>query len=100
MEQTLFEFTYTAPQGDSADTEAVTKITYLLAWSDDCDMAGTDKAMMQFIEDASHARWKIKQVSAEFMLGVRRTLTEDPDNGAWVLTLTHSQYTRRTTSRT
>ena len=92
MEQTLFEFTYTAPQGDRVDTEAVTKVTYLLAWSDDCDMAGTDKAMMQFIEDASHARWKIKKVSADFMLGVRRTLTEDPDNGAWVLTLTQEEY--------
>ena len=92
MEQTLFEFTYTAPQGDRVDTEPVTKVTYLLAWSDDCDMAGTDKAMMQFIEDASHARWKVKKVSADFMLGVRRTLTEDPDNGAWVLTLTQEEY--------
>ena len=92
MEQTLFEFTYTAPQGDRVDTEAVTQVTYLLAWSDDCDMAGTNKAMMQFIADASHAKWKIKNVSADFMLGVRRTLTEDPDNGAWVLTLTQEEY--------
>ena len=89
MEQTLFEFTLITPQGDKASGSP--QIVYLLAWSDDCDMAGTSEPMLQYIEESCHKKWKIKQVSAAFMLGVRRTLVEQ-DDGVWVLTLTQEEY--------
>ncbi len=46
--------------------------------------------MMLYIEQACHAKWKVKQVSSDFMLGVRRTLTHEGD--ALVLTLTQTEY--------
>ena len=109
MEQTLFEFTLITPQGDRvAPTVEQTRLydqmeshlvgtgeglqlTYLLAWSDDCDMAGTDDPMMAYIQQASHARWKVKSVSPTFMLGVRRIVTTD-DKGNWIITLTQEEY--------
>ena len=83
MEQTLFVFNC-GKQG--CDTE----ITFLLAWSDDCDMAGTSDPHMQYIEDACKARWKIKQVNPSYMLGVRRTLTKY--DSVWVLKLTQEDF--------
>ena len=101
IEQTLFEFTYTQPQGDRAGDSSddgmgvavgnKTTVIYLLAWSDDCDLAGQDDRMMKYIEDASHARWKVKSVSPSFMLGLRRTLEID-EEGVWRLTLTQEEY--------
>ena len=91
MEQTLFEFTYITPQGDRVDTEDQDPVViYLLAWSDDCDMAGTSESHMQYIERACHERWSVKNVSSDFMLGIRRTLTYEGD--AWILTLTQEEY--------
>ena len=84
MEQTWFVFTYTAPQGDRVI------VTHMLTWSDDCDLASDSDPHMQFIQDASHNRWKVKEVSSDFMLGVRRTLSTD--NGVWVLKLTQEDY--------
>lgn len=91
MEQSLFEFKYTPPQGDNVDIKVKVQIAYLLAWSDDCDMAGTSEAMLLRIETASHERWKVKSVSADFMLGVRRTLTIEQDD-VWVMTLTQEEF--------
>ena len=87
MEQTLFEFTWSR----EVDGDLVTDTTYLLAWSDDCDMAGTSELMMEMIETACHNKWKVKQVDAEFMLGVRRTLTVLP-SGEWELHLTQTEF--------
>ena len=98
MEQTLFEFTYNpydvAQQGDSDMGESSATV-YLLAWSDDCDCAGTSMKHIEFIRNASHNRWKVKTVSADFMLGVRRTLTVDTEDGeeeVWKMTLTQEEY--------
>lgn len=91
MEQSMFEFTLTTEEGDSGEeVKVTTKVTFLLAWSDDCDMAGQSEPMMQFIKEASHSRWKVKSVSPDFMLGVRRTLTIEDD--VWIMTLTQEEY--------
>ena len=47
--------------------------------------------MLLRIETASHERWKVKSVSADFMLGVRRTLTIEQDD-VWVMTLTQEEF--------
>ena len=53
-------------------------------------MAGTSEQMLLRIEEASHVRWKVKSVSPDFMLGVRRTLTFEGD--IWVMTLTQEEF--------
>ena len=63
-EQTLFEFTLNQPQGDRADHLESVRFSFLLAWLDDCDMAGQEDPMMLYIQQASHHRWKVKEVSA------------------------------------
>ena len=90
-EQTLFEFTLNQPQGDRADHLESVKFSFLLAWSDDCDMAGQEDPMMLYIQQASHHRWKVKEVSADFMLGVRRTVTIEDDD-VWVMKLTMVEF--------
>ena len=83
MEQTLFVFSLEGAGG-------VVTVSFLLAWSDDCDLAGQQDSMMAYIEEASHARWKVKSVSPEYMLGVRRTITFSGD--AWIIRLTQEEY--------
>ena len=87
MEQTLFEFTYTDTNSDGTITVFY---TYLLAWSDDCDCAAQKESHMKYIQDASHARWKVREVSSDFMLGLRRTIHHEGD--AMVLTITQEEY--------
>jgi site-specific DNA-cytosine methylase len=84
MEQSLFEFTW------SKDDEE-TQFVYLLAWSDDCDMSGTSEEMMQIIEEKCHNKWKVKNCSPDFMLGVRRNLTIDEDD-VWSIHLTQAEF--------
>ena len=81
-EQSMFKFTRT--------TDDTVEITYLLAWSDDCDMASTSVSMMTEIKDASHKKWTVKQVNSDFMLGVRRTLRQEED--VWKLRLTQAEF--------
>lgn len=87
MEQSLFEF----KRSIMKDGVLVEDYTYLLAWSDDCDMAGTDEGMMEIIETACNNKWKVKQVSADFMLGIRRTTSILP-NGDWECILTQTEF--------
>ena len=86
MEQTLFEFKWSR----EVNGTVVNDVTYLLAWSDDCDMAGTSDEMMELIEAACHKKWKVKKVDPSFMLGVRRTLTIKDD--VWEIHLTQTEF--------
>ena len=62
MEQTLFVFNC-GRQG------CETTLTFLLAWSDDCDMAGTSDPHMMYIEEACQARCKNKTSQPELHAG-------------------------------
>ena len=84
MEQSLFEFKWSR----LVDGKLTEDVTYLLAWSDDCDiMSGTSEEMMEIIETACNEKWKVKSVDPSFMLGIRRTLTIK-DDGVWEVHLT------------
>mgnify|MGYP002630094516 CR=1 FL=1 len=87
MEQSLFEFKWSR----LVDGEIKDDITYLLAWSDDCDMCGTSEEMMEIIETACNNKWKVKSVDPSFMLGIRRTLTIR-DDGEWDIHLTQTEF--------
>ena len=87
MEQSLFEFKWSR----LVDGKLIEDVTYLLAWSDDCDMSGTSEEMMEIIETACNEKWKVKSVDPSFMLGIRRTLTIK-DDGVWEVHLTQTEF--------
>ena len=74
--------------GHAAGKEKV--IICLLVCSDDCDMAGTGDPEMKYIQDACHARWKVKEVSPRFMPRVRRMIRYKGD--MWVVTLMQEEF--------
>ena len=49
-----------------------------LIHTDDVDMVGGNKAMMQEIYDKCNKKWSCKEVNSDFILGVKRERKQDP----------------------
>ena len=49
-----------------------------LIHTDDVDMIGSDDDMLREIYDKCHSKWGCKEVSSDFMLGIKRNRTYDP----------------------
>ena len=60
----------------------------MLIHTDDADMIGDSEDMFDVICAACDKKWKIKVVSSDFMLGVKREITETADEFSVTLTMT------------
>ena len=49
-----------------------------LIYTDDCDMIGSDEDIIKRVHAIIDAEWGTKIVNNDFILGVKRALTEDP----------------------
>ena len=85
MDPSMFYITYSDPKNDSDvnSSEAIVMIH-----TDDVDMIGSDDHILKMIADACHDKWEIKVVDEGFMLGVKRTLTNNDDEFSVELTMT------------
>jgi hypothetical protein len=52
---------------------------WMLAHVDDCDIAGDDDELLEEILEGCKAIWKVEVVSSDFMLGIRRRVSNDSD---------------------
>ena len=65
--------------------------SWVLIHTDDCDAYGTSNDVLHEINDIMNDRWTTEIVDSSFVLGVKRTLTEDSD-GRWQITMTMTSY--------
>ena len=56
-------------------TDARGKRAWVIVHTDDCDGAGEDETILRAIFDKMNQIWSIKEVDAEYMLGISRKLT-------------------------
>ena len=52
---------------------------WMLAHVDDCDIAGENDELLEEILEGCKAIWKVEVVSSDFMLGIRRRVSNDSD---------------------
>jgi hypothetical protein len=64
------------------------KRTWISLWTDDADMVGDDDETLQQIFQRINAQWECKLTDPEYMLGVRRVVTEDDNEMSVHLTMT------------
>lgn len=64
------------------------KRTWISFWTDDADMVGDDDDILQEIASKINSIWECKLTDPEYMLGVRRVVTETPDEMSVNLTMT------------
>ena len=62
--------------------------TIMLIHTDDADLIGDSDEMFKVIMDACNNKWKIKEVSSDFMLGVKRELIDNENEFSVTLTMT------------
>ena len=53
-------------------------------YTDDLDMAGNHDAMMDCIIETVNDKWKVRMTDAGYMLGVCRSLNENPDGSRYI----------------
>ena len=63
---------------------------WLVIWTDDFDMVGTDDAPMFMIQDKCNTVWAVKQVPDTYMVGIQRKFHES--NGILYGTLSMPTY--------
>lgn len=65
------------------------KRTYMLVWTDDCDLVGESKDQLQEIFTIVNTKWESKQIDPSYMLGIKREIiTETQDLMQVELTMT------------
>lgn len=64
------------------------KRTWVSLWTDDADMIGDDNEILQQVYERINAQWECKLTDPEYMLGVRRVVTENEDEMTVHLTMT------------
>ena len=57
-------------------------------WTDDADMVGNNDEILQQVYQQVNAQWECKLTDPEYMLGIRRVITEDHDEMKVHLTMT------------
>ena len=62
----------------------------MLIHTDDCDAYGTSIEVLNEIMTAMHDEWAVEEVDKSFILGVKRTVVQDP--GGWNVTLSMTSY--------
>lgn len=56
------------------------KRTWMLVWTDDCDLVGEDENDLQLIHTTLSKHWECNKVDPSYMLGVRREITHTPED--------------------
>ena len=60
---------------------------FALIHTDDCDMIGDSDEILKAVYDKINSKWKCKLVDARFMLGIRRTIHETPEEMTLTMTM-------------
>ncbi len=64
------------------------KRTWMLVWTDDCDMVGEDEGILQQIYERVNSKWESKLVDPAYMLGIRREVSHTDQGMEVELTMT------------
>ena len=55
------------------------KRTWMMVWTDDCDLVGEDESILHEIYQRINNRWESKLIDPAYMLGIRREVTVTPE---------------------
>lgn len=53
--------------------------TWMMVWTDDCDLVGEDESILHEIYQRINNRWESKLIDPAYMLGIRREVTVTPE---------------------
>ena len=74
MDPCLFHITRPNPVNKDIQDKAL-----MLIHTDDCDIISSSQEFGNYIKDVCHKEWEVKEINADFILGVKREMKRDKD---------------------
>jgi len=67
-------------------------VAFGIIYTDDVDLIGEQEPMLQDIHDICNEEWGCRMVDSDFVLGVKRVMTDDPETGERKIAMAMTAY--------